>query len=56
MPPPHPTLADPKSWTQPSLHRHYLVQLMWNGLKVEVITFKPQAPTLPSVPRHEARM
>ena len=29
-------------------------QMMWHGLKVE--GFKPQAPSLPSVPRHKARM
>ena len=44
---------------RPSHHRHYLVpslvgRMMWHGLKVEVV--KPRALTLPSVPRHEARI
>jgi len=61
MLPPHLTLAKPKigskikaftpsalSSAEPSW------QMMWHGLKVGV--FKPQAPTLTSVPKHEARM
>ena len=64
MPPPHLTLAKPKSWFQEKHGLHTIDissaepswQMMWHGLKVEVLSPKHRPPTLPLVPGHEARM
>ena len=61
MPPPHPTLAKPKSqFLKHNLHTIDIIQcraqLANDVAWFKSGGFKPQAPTLPSVPRHEARM